>query len=809
MQHPHPDRVLVVSANMGEGHNATARALTEAAVDLWPECTVTQVDTLEVMGRGVGPLFRSIYVGNVQHTPWLYEYFYASLWRHAWFARASKAVVGAWAGPALRRIIEEVRPDLVLSTYPLGSAGLAWLRRHDALPQPAAAWVSDFSPHPFWVYRELDRTYVMHDRAVPVAHRAQTGATVTTCAPPVVASFTEVAPQEAAAARHELGVSADDTLVLVSSGAFGFGTVERAVEAVLDAGPSVHVAAVTGRNLALREKLLAGAGGDPRAHVLGWVEDMPRLLGAADAVISNAGGASALEALAARVPVIMFQPIAAHGRANAQLMELAGLTSVCTTPAALTSRIRRVMGDADGRPCLPAAPSVRESLRVLASSAAEPRRPLGAVRTPPAVEPDRPDRNERLAPADALFLDIDSGTVPQQIGTVLVLDTSRTGPLGPDVLARLAGAIPRVRSRLDRGGWFASPSRRPEDPAAGPEISQGRIDGTDTAALGRAVDAFFGVRLDLDAPAARLRLLSGLPDGRQAVLIQVHHALCDGVALIEALVAEAEQISSPSPPRRHEPAPAPGRRHRRHPVRSAVHLVHGILALARAGRAPATPLSGPIDSRERRHVMWRLSGPTVRGAATAHDCSVGELLLGLLAETVAEVAPAARPDPRVRVLVPRSLHRGDSAVSGSGNRTGATPVDLPVGRMPIGQRITATRAVMRRHGDSHRPRAAREVVQVVGALPPPVRRGLNRLMYRSTWFSSIATVLPGLVRDVEIAGRAVEDTFPVLPLAPGVQLSFGAIPRRDVVDVCLTLGPRWADRAGSFERAFAAALDRA
>jgi hypothetical protein len=66
----HPLRILIVSADMGEGPNATGRALQGAAERIWPGCQTHWVDTLDAMGRGVGPLFRRIYVTNVETTPW-------------------------------------------------------------------------------------------------------------------------------------------------------------------------------------------------------------------------------------------------------------------------------------------------------------------------------------------------------------------------------------------------------------------------------------------------------------------------------------------------------------------------------------------------------------------------------------------------------------------------------------------------------------------------------------------------------------------------------------------------------------------
>lgn len=336
--------VLVVSAAMGEGHNATGRALEDAARRLWPDARVDWLDTLDVMGAGVGPLFRWIYVSNVQSTPWLYEFFYRSLWRMRWFATASKRFVGLWAGPMLARRIAKLRPDVVLSTYPLGSAGLEWMRRHRRLDVPTGAWISDFAPHPFWVYGELDLNLVMHEVAVPPALKCVPTAKVAVSAPPVRAEFQ---PGDRDSARRRLGLSPDAFVALVSCGSLGFGDVEDAAKELLAAHPDVVPVVVCGRNDQLRRRLEPLAEADPRLRPLGWTDQMADYTVAADVVVTNAGGATGLEALACGRPVLMHRPIAAHGRANAALMAEAGLAVVCEKDGELADAVRGLIAEPD------------------------------------------------------------------------------------------------------------------------------------------------------------------------------------------------------------------------------------------------------------------------------------------------------------------------------------------------------------------------------------------------------------------------------------------------------------------------------
>lgn len=322
---------------MGEGHNATGHALEEAARGAWPGVEVEWLETLRVMGPGLGPALRRLYTTNVEYTPWVYEFFYRSIRERRWFAAVSKGAIGAWAGHRMESRIAAWAPDAIISTYPMGTAGLAWLREHRALRAALGAWVSDFAPHPFWVYAGIDLTLVMHEVAVPVAERLVPGARIAVSAPPVRARFR---PLPRGGARGALGLPADAFVAVITGGSLGFGDVVSAAGMVLDAAPETVAIVVTGHNVHARRQLLQEGDRGGRLRALGWVDDMPELYAAADIVITNAGGATALEALACGRPVVMYRPIAAHGRANAALMAEAGLTQVHDRPEQLREAVR-------------------------------------------------------------------------------------------------------------------------------------------------------------------------------------------------------------------------------------------------------------------------------------------------------------------------------------------------------------------------------------------------------------------------------------------------------------------------------------
>lgn len=116
-------------------------------------------------------------------------------------------------------------------------------------------------------------------------------------------------------------------VVLLSAGAWGAGTHLADTAALLVRAGFLPVA-LCGENRRLRARLSRV----PGTLALGWERDMPALMSAADALVDNAAGQTALEALAMGLPVVGHRPIPGHGKAGAHQMAALGLTSFAPDP---------------------------------------------------------------------------------------------------------------------------------------------------------------------------------------------------------------------------------------------------------------------------------------------------------------------------------------------------------------------------------------------------------------------------------------------------------------------------------------------
>ena len=340
-----PERVLIISAEMGEGHNAAASALTEAIQESWPQCKVDKLDTMELHGVRFARAARWAYGFQLKAAPWTYEMFYDQLSRSDRFAGGAKSAVGAFFGRRLAKVIDGRQPDLVISTYPFGSAALDWMREKRGFSTLTVTYCPAFHVHPLWVYPHIDLHFVMYDTAGEHARMRGFEETMRLGAPPVRDGFGNTSRGEA---RELLGLPPEEFVVLMTGGAWGIGDIAPGVEALLKMEPPVHVVAVCGKNAALEAELrTAAADSDGRLVVYGYVSTMPELMAASNVVVTNGAGVTVLEALRTPRPVVAFAPLAGHGTASTTEMVRRNLAVEARDVQGLVEQIRRLNTDPD------------------------------------------------------------------------------------------------------------------------------------------------------------------------------------------------------------------------------------------------------------------------------------------------------------------------------------------------------------------------------------------------------------------------------------------------------------------------------
>jgi len=310
--------VDIVSGSFGAGHDAAAR---EIALRLETRGYTTRTwDIVDLMPGPLGRTVRAGYLRQIQSLPATWSWTLNRFERHPALARAAGRALGS-ADAALLALAAD-GADAIVSTHPFASQALGGLREQGLITSPVVTYLTDMSVHPLWVHAFVDLHLALNE--LPAREARHRGAKVVRVVRPAVpdrfATPGGARMTSPSQSRQAFGLPLNERLVLVTGGSCGIGALERTAAEIAATGLAVPVV-LCGRNRRLLHRIRANGS----AIGLGWIDDMPSLLNAVDAVVQNSGGFTSLETLAAGVPIITYRCISGHGETNARALDKAGL----------------------------------------------------------------------------------------------------------------------------------------------------------------------------------------------------------------------------------------------------------------------------------------------------------------------------------------------------------------------------------------------------------------------------------------------------------------------------------------------------
>lgn len=341
-------RVLVMCADIGEGHLTVARSLADSLAARDDVSAVEFRTDLDVMGPRFGRFMTNGFHTHLDDVGWSYELAYRVFFQLGPPRDAAHLALAALGGRGLRRTIAEAGADVVVVEYPILSATLGQMRALGRLAVPVCSSISDPAGLYYWAHPGIDLHLLSWPEATAEVERIAGPGKAAAVRPLVDPRFSHAPPRDEA--RAALGVPLDVPLLLVSGGGWALGDLSGATEVALQSVPGAMVLCLAGRSERAQARLNGLYGAEKRVRVLAFTERMPELLSAADALIHTTGGTTALEARIVGCPLINYGTGPAHVRAHARAMAEQGLAEWAPDRSALHTALLRTLGRARPAP---------------------------------------------------------------------------------------------------------------------------------------------------------------------------------------------------------------------------------------------------------------------------------------------------------------------------------------------------------------------------------------------------------------------------------------------------------------------------
>jgi 1,2-diacylglycerol 3-beta-galactosyltransferase len=302
------------------------------------------VDAFRVSGRfplrSLGPLYQL----STRYTPWMYGRLF-HLTSHARTFRVVEGLLYRLMSRGLAELIRRSSPDLIVSLHPLLNHTLVQVLSDLDLGIPVLTVMTDLvTPHISWISPGIDGCIVPTEAAGSVCRRhGMPDAKIEVLGMPIDLEFGPT--KDRASLRRKLGFKPDMPIILLAGGGEGVGPLQQLVSAVWRSGLPLQVILVTGRNRRLhrrleRERLRLPPSQQEACRILGFVQNMHELMRIADLVVTKAGPGTISEAIASRLPILLYGYVPGQEEGNLGYVCDHGIGRLAETPQQIISLLK-------------------------------------------------------------------------------------------------------------------------------------------------------------------------------------------------------------------------------------------------------------------------------------------------------------------------------------------------------------------------------------------------------------------------------------------------------------------------------------
>ena len=305
---PTAPKILIISSDTGGGHRSAAQALVVGAQRFWEgESIAVRVIKAVEESHHVTDKLVGIYNWILRHKQGWMKYLY---WAVNRFRPETREFFHKRCIGYVRESFEKWCPHIVVSVHPLTQHIFGRILRELKLSDqiPLVTVVTD-PCYGFWkgwacddvslyLVANEDAERQLVDYGVPPEKIKISGL-------PLHPKFHEVTDADAQNARRAFGLDPDKFTVFVNAGWVGGGNIPAIFKELVRGELDVQAIFLAGKNEALRKEAeeIAKTAKFP-VRVIGYSDDIEKLMQSANVMVSKLGGLTTFEALACRLPII-------------------------------------------------------------------------------------------------------------------------------------------------------------------------------------------------------------------------------------------------------------------------------------------------------------------------------------------------------------------------------------------------------------------------------------------------------------------------------------------------------------------------
>lgn len=322
-------KILIFYGSYGAGHFSAARSIKEYIDSNYSDAETELVDCIEYVSKKLNRLTTRTYDGLSRKASFAWKKIYYSKEKGA-ISRISHATNNLFSHK-INKLINDFKPDLVISTHFFSSEMCAILKKKGLLHCKIATIMTDYAPHCQWLamHEQIDYFFVAHSgMKTALEEKGIKKDKIYATGIPLSNRF--LMNYDKGKILKEFGLETGKTTVLFFAGGSSHvtsHTVNSIFHSLIDDFEDIQTLTIAGKNDKLKkdfDKLVEEAHRDDSIKVLGFTDKVPQLMHVSDLVVTKPGGLTTTESLVSGLPIIVIDPIVGQEEENATFLESHG-----------------------------------------------------------------------------------------------------------------------------------------------------------------------------------------------------------------------------------------------------------------------------------------------------------------------------------------------------------------------------------------------------------------------------------------------------------------------------------------------------
>jgi processive 1,2-diacylglycerol beta-glucosyltransferase len=326
-------RILILTAGFGEGHNSAARGVRAGLARVAPQVEVELRDLFPETFGAFNEIVRRTYLALISRWPKSWGYVYNWLDRKKDFDERFQRFHGLKKN--LGRLLDRFQPDVVVSTFPPYPYLLQQILGAERGCKNIAVVTDSITVNAIWYRAPADYFIVANEQSAAVVRNGGVHPErIKVLGFPVSPRFADFTKDRQSPAEIRPRV-----LYVINAGTRHAPQLVRKL-----LGFDIQLTVTVGRDEKLRRAIEKAAAGR-KVDILGWTDELPRMLCENHLLIGKAGGAMVQETIAAGCPMIINHVVSGQEEGNARLIVETNSGAIAFSNDEVVAQVQRAFAD--------------------------------------------------------------------------------------------------------------------------------------------------------------------------------------------------------------------------------------------------------------------------------------------------------------------------------------------------------------------------------------------------------------------------------------------------------------------------------